>query len=273
MKSIVVPVNFTESSSNAARYAADMALAVQGELHLVHIVQLPVTPAEIPGPDIIFDELQRNGEASLLSLKKELADRTEGYVSVITHMDTGGVEYHLEEYCRRIKPFVVVMGASGNSLERMFAGSNTVRAVRHLPYPVLVIPDKAVFHAIRKIVLACDLEDIASGIPASVSFLRELRDLFSARFEVVNVVTRSEQSEGQAVFEFNSWKDRLQEIYPEVHFVHTSKVDEGINDYLKEHPADLLLVFPKSHSLLEFHRSQTKKVVLHCPIPIMSLHE
>ena len=273
MKPIVVPVNFTGSSSNAARYAADMALAVQGELHLIHVVQFPVTPAEIPTSDIMFEELQRNGETLLEALKKELTDRTNGYVPVSTHMDTGGVEYHLQKYCDRIKPFVVVMGASGNFLERMFAGSNTVRAVHHLPYPVLVIPDKAAFHAIRKIVLACDLDDIASGIPVSVSFLSELRDLFSAHFEVVNVITRSEQSEGQAVFEFDSWKDRLQEIYPEIHFVHTNKVDEGINDYLAGHPADLLLVFPKSHSLLEFHRSQAKKVVLHCPIPVMSLHE
>ena len=47
MKSIVVPIDFSPSSDNAARYAADLALAIKADLHLIHVIQAPVTAAEL----------------------------------------------------------------------------------------------------------------------------------------------------------------------------------------------------------------------------------
>ena len=58
-----------------------------------------------------------------------------------------------------MKPFLVVMGASGQTLDAVAAGSRTGKAMRHLPSPSLIVPGKATFHAIRKIVLACELDD------------------------------------------------------------------------------------------------------------------
>ena len=273
MKSIVVPVNFSDNSSNAARYAADMALAIDADIHLIYVLQFPMTAAEVPMPDYVFEEMQRSGQILLESLSEELVKRTREQVKVTTNMETGGVEYKLEEFCKRLKPFVVVMGASGHTLDTVLAGSSTVKAMRHLPYPLLIIPEKAVFHAIKKIVLACELDDIGSALPVSLPFLKELRNLFGSHFEVVNVATKAEQSEGQAVFQFDSWKDRLQEIFPEVHFIRTDNIEEGINQYLGENHADWLMVFPKKHSFFEFHSSKSKKIAKDCPVPVMSVHE
>ncbi len=44
MKNIIVPVNFSANSDNAALYAADMALAVDAHIHLIYVLRLPVTP-------------------------------------------------------------------------------------------------------------------------------------------------------------------------------------------------------------------------------------
>ncbi|WP_431209551.1 universal stress protein [Puia sp. P3] len=216
MRSIVVPVNFTENSSNAARYAADMALAIDGDIHLIHVFQLPLTTAEFPIPDITIEEMQRNGLNQLNTLMEELRQRTRNQITITSEMTSGSIEHNIEEYCKRQKPFVVVMGASGHSIENALAGSSTVKAMRHLPWPLLVIPENTPFHAIKKIVLACDLDDIGDGIPASFSFLNELTSLFSAKLDIINVATNAERSEGQAVFQFDSWKDRLKEIYPDL---------------------------------------------------------
>jgi len=272
MKSIVVPVNFSDNSSNAARYAADMALAVEADIHLVYVLQIPASVAAVPMPDYVFEEMQRNGEILLGSLSEELVKRTRGQIKVTTDMEIGGVEHKLEEFCSRLKPSVVVMGASGYTLDTIMSGSDVLRAMRHLPYPLLIIPAKTVFHAIKKVVLACELDDIGCGLPVSLPFLKELRDVFGTHFEVVNVATRAEESEGQAVFQFDSWKDRLQEIFPEVHFVRTDTITEGINQYLGDNHADWLMVFPKKHNFFEFHGSKSKKIVNDCPVPVMSVH-
>jgi nucleotide-binding universal stress UspA family protein len=273
MKSIVVPVNFSANSYNAARYATDMALAIDGDIHLIYVFQLPLTTAEMPMPDAAIEEMQRDGLATLNELKVELRQRTRNQVSVTTEMMAGSVVHNLEECCRRQKPFVVVMGASGHSLENAINGSSTVKAMRHLPWPLLVIPENAAFHAIKKIVLACDLDDIGDGIPASLSFLNDVTSLFGARLDLVNVATSAEHSEGEAIFQFDSWKDRLKEIFPDLHFVYSNDITASINQYLIEHNADWLLVFPKKHRLLEFHSSKAKQLVRDCPVPIMSLHE
>lgn len=273
MKSIVVPVNFSAGSANAARYAADLAMAIGGELHLIHVLQLPFTSAEIPMPDDVFEEMRLSAAHELGALAAELAKRTEGKVKIDTCLEAVSVEYKLEKFCRQQEPFIVVMGAEGSFLDRMMGGSHTLNALGHLPYPLLVIPPTATFHAIKKILLACDQGDIESGIGVAPSFLKELRDLFGAHFEVIHVADRKEAGQGQESFEYDAWNRRLQAIYPELHFVHTARISDGIEQYLQHHPADWLMVFPKKHSVPALHSSQAKKIVLHSPVPVMSIHE
>ncbi|MDR3716451.1 MAG: universal stress protein [Puia sp.] len=274
MKTILVPVNFSAGSDNAARYAADMALAIHADLHLIHVLQVPVSMAEIPISDTVFVEMQQTASESLIRLREELVKRTKGQVPISSGIEVGGVEYQVEEYCSRKPPFAVIMGNSGTPMERALAGSRVSVAIHHLPYPLIVVPENASFHDLKRIVLACDVNDMEGGIPVAISFLKELRNIFHARFDVVNISTRKQdrQQEAEASFGFDLWKDRLQEIYPEVHFVRTDKLTDGIGEYLAGHPADLLLVFPKRHSFLEFHASQAKKIAYRSSIPVMSIH-
>lgn len=274
MKTIIVPVNFSASSDNAARYAADMALAIHADLHLIHFVQIQASTSDVPLAGYALAELQESGKEGLQQLRDALIKRTEGKVNIFTYMEVGPVEDRIEEYCAKKMPFIVIMGNAGKSLERALTGSNVSQAIRHLPHPMIVVPENAVFHSIKKIVLACDLDDIAEGVPVSVSFLKEFRHIFGAGFEVINIATgrQDHQEEAEAAFVFNSWKDRLLEIYPEVHFLRMNKVEDGISEYLSNHPADLLLVFPKKHNVFEFHKSHAKKIAFNSSIPVMSIH-
>jgi nucleotide-binding universal stress UspA family protein len=274
MKTIVVPVDFSASSANAARYAADMAKAIHANLHLIHVVQLPISVAEMAMTESLYAEMQEIAAQGLKDLWEELVKRTDGKLHIFTHLEEGALEYRLIEFCNLNPPFLVIMGNSGPSLERVMTGSNVARVIHRLRYPLIVVPVDAVFHPIKKIVLACDLEDLAAGMPVPPSFLKELRDSFGSSFEVINICTATQdhQNEAEAAFEFNSWKARLHEIYPEVHFLRTKKVEKGIDEYLQSHPADLLLVFPKKHGLLEFHSSHSKKIALHSRVPVMSIH-
>lgn len=273
MRSIVVPVNFAPNAANAARYAADIALAIGADLHLIYVMQLPASVSEVPLPESVFDTLRDSGYELLNDLRAELTKRTGGKVGITTDLEIGGTQGKIESYCKQIKPFFVVMGASGDTLENVINGSTTVRAIRHLPYPVLVIPAKATFEAIHKIVVACDKEDIDSGLPDNIVFLKELSGLLKAQLVVVHVLTNGEESAAEAIEEYNVWKNDVNAFNPEIDFVRRTRVDEGINEYLASHAADWLMVFPKSHSVLEFHKSRAKQIVQSCTVPVMSLHE
>jgi len=272
MKKIVVPVNFTAGSTNAANYAADMARSIGADLHLLHVLGIPASTGEMPMTEYVFEEMQQVGVRGLKELWEELVKRTEGKVNIFTDMEIGSVEARIEAYCIKNQPFLVIMSASGDSLQRLLAGGSTARAIRHLPYPMIVVPDNAAFHPIKKIVLACDLDDITGGVPVSLTFLKELKELFQAGFEVVNIDTGRQIAEERTVFEYDAWKQQFHEAFPEVHFVETNKVEDGVNQYAGDAGADLLLVFPKRHRFLEFHKSQAKRIALHSPVPVMSIH-
>ncbi|MHA4808619.1 universal stress protein [Flavitalea flava] len=273
MKTIVVPVNFSVCSNNAARYAADMAQSIQADLHLIHVVEMPVTPAEIPMSDAIFEEMLKNGAEGLQEIWEELLKRTKGKQNIFISLETGSLEYRLEQFCARKNPFAVIMGNSVPSFETLLAGRKTQVAIHNLHYPLIIVPAKSSFQPIKKIVLACDPKDLTAGM--QVAFLNELREIFSASLEVIHISTgeKDRQLEGQTVFAYNSRKDNFRDIFPDVHFIHAEKVEEGLNEYVEKNQIDLLLVFPKKHSLLEFHRSHAKKIAAHCSVPVMSIHE
>ncbi|HLI93623.1 MAG TPA: universal stress protein [Puia sp.] len=260
MKNIIATVDFTETSNNAARYAADLAFAIGAELHLVHVLDYKSIYPEIPVPDYVLDEVRNNGFGSLDKLVAELKARTGQKISIATDLETGPVERQIREFCRWKKPFLVVRGAARGETPE----------IGRLPFPLLTIPAGAVFHSVRNIVIACDEEEINNGMPVPMEFLLELRNQLQAHFDVLHVASRREES---ATISFQQWRATLTEKFPEIHFVSAPTVDQGVKEYLDHHSVDWLVVFPKKGGLFGFRKSASAKIVLHCPVPVMSYKE
>jgi nucleotide-binding universal stress UspA family protein len=270
MKPLIVPTNFSASSVNAAKYAASMALAMETDLYLIHVLQLPASNAEVPLTEEIFEGMQQSGEQELENLKLELQKQTKGGVNIFTLLEMGSVENQVVEFCKRKAPFAVVMGIKKGSAERFLFGSNALFAISHLQYPLFVIPEGTSFQSLRKIVLAYDLSSWNKNIP--VSYLKELQQIFHADFDVLNINTKKIE-DLQSNQEFLFIKDMLYDLRPTYHFKFANTVEEGINKFLGENNADLLLLLPKHHSIFEFHKSLTKKMAMNAGLPVMTIHE
>ncbi len=256
MKTVVVPVNFSPWALNAARYAADLALAIKADIRLIHVIQAPVYSAN----------------NSLQQLQAELDQRTGHQVNIVTTLATGSIEAKIKEICQEIKPHVIVLGATGPTLEKFWAGSPVAFLLHDLKDPVLVVPEDATFQPFRRILLACDLEDIGSAIPDLLPLLKNLSASFGCRIDLITVETRKMLTEEQYVFEPGCWKDQLKDLDPHIHYLRKSTVEEGIHEYLSFNDADLIMVFPKNHGLFDFHLSQSRKMAQHNSIPVLSLH-
>jgi len=272
MRTLVVPVDGSENSINAAHYAADMALAIEADIQLLHVVQIFVTPSIVP-MGYMVEDMEKAGGTLLETLSSDLKQRTHGQTTINTLLEVGSVELKIDAVCRRIRPFAVVMGAPEGSYTRALTGSPAVNAARRLPYPVLVIPPGAAFRRVRTVVLACHAKDLEGEIPLTASFLQQLKQLFDARFDIVHIEVDTDAKEGLQSFGLYRWKKALEQVNPGLHFVHSATVPEGVDKYLAENSADWLMLFPEKHNLLEFHKSRSKSLILHCPIPVMSLSE
>ncbi len=123
MKSIVVPTNFSPCAADAARYAADMAQAISADLHLIHVIQVPVNSAELVMTQYLYEEMVEAANISLQQLKADLNRRTNHQIRIDTTLEAGNIGAKVRERCQQVKAYAIVLGAAKASLEKFLAGS------------------------------------------------------------------------------------------------------------------------------------------------------
>lgn len=274
MKTIIVPTDFSPVSVNAINYAADMAQSIKASIILLNVYQVPVTFTEVPVVSLSIEEMKQASEEKLEKMKKDLDHVTSGRLKIYTESRLGEVVDEIESLCKNVQPFAVVMGTKGASgLERLFLGSNTLTAIRHLSWPVIVVPPGAVFSAIRKIGFACDFSEVVESTPGDK--IVEVCQAFGAQLHVLNVDYKSRHFKPETPEESLLLHTMLEEIHPVYDYIEHPDVVEGIHQFAETKGFDLLLTIPKKHRLLSglFEKSHTRELVFHSHIPIMCLHE
>lgn len=274
MKTIICPIDFSEPANNAARYAADMAAALDMSVCLLHVCPLPVTIAEVPLPPFPFDQTISEAKEKIAALKDQLLYRVQDRIAIHTEVRQGFLIKEITAYCEQLQPYAVVMGTEkAKGIERMIEGASTFSAITQLPWPVIVVPEEAVFTGIKKIALACDLQDVVETIPEKE--ITTLVKSFQAALHVLHVGGEAGSFTPAQVAESGLLQEMLSPLHPTYHFMEGDKVEETLVEFLDRHDFDMLFVFPKQHSLLErvWRHSRSKRLVMQSHIPIAALHE
>lgn len=273
MKVIIVPTDFSETARNAMNYAADLAVSVNASISLLHVVQLPAS--EIPVTGEVLNQWAADAQKEFDKLRTAIAERTNGKVKVYDEIRTGFLMAELQDYCDRLKPYAVVMGTQGSgAVERFIFGSSTIGAMKHLDWPLMVIPPDAQFKQIRKIGLACDLKKVVKTTP--VDEIKSLVKEFGASLVVIHVNTDDDYKYGPAIVDQSSLlQEMLDELHPTYRFLDGGDIEKNLEEVVKQGDVDLLIVIPKKHNVINriFRKSQSKQIAMHTHVPIMSLHE
>ena len=268
MKTILAPVDFSASSTNAAKYAADLALSIAAELTLFHVLQVPAAGSQTPKGKPVVAELRASVLERLNDLKKSLSLQIQDKTTVLLDTGSGSVVSRISEYCREKGPFIVVMGINRNSGSENFPESVSLSAVNHTLYPLIIVPEHVRFQPIHKIGLALDKTFMP---PFPFEYLKKLQLSFSAKIDVLYVSPVNHRVPDSERIKY--LKKELDDIEPDFHFISTNELEEGMNKLLEETKVNLLLLIPKFHPFFEFHKSQSRKLILNCPVPVMTIHE
>ena len=272
MKTIVVPIDFSPISLNAANYAVEMARFIKADLSLVHICLLPITYGEMTYSLENTDSLVTDAEEKILRIKNDLSVKCGGKVNIITEIKMAfTVIGELANYCSSKKPYAVVMGTQGaTALERTLFGSNTIMAIKHLAYPVIAVPPKAKFHAIKKIGMACDLKKVDANIPFSQ--LRSLITQFNAELYILHINAKGYTAEKTT--ETRAIQNMLYDLHPHYRFIDSDDTEIALEQFAQTIKLDLLITVPKRHNIIDkiFHKSHTKKLVVQTHLPVMAIH-
>lgn len=272
MKTILVATDFSPAATNAANYAAEMALVINADILLLHVFQLPVGYLEVPIA-VNLGDMQMNAEKQLNHLKEQLSKKTNNKLRIATEVRVGSLFAELKNVCESVAPYTVIMGSQGTTAaEHLFFGSNTVHTMKHLAWPLITVPDGLIFSSIKKIGIACDFEKVADTI--RVDEIKMLIHDFNAELHILNTGSKKEFNPG-LISESRSLQEMLGVLKPNFHFITNENTDLGIIDFAEKNHIDLLIVFPKRHGLLDkiIHKSHTKQLVLHSYVPVMALHK
>ena len=275
MKTIIVATDFSPVSTNAMNFATDMAMAIDASILLFHAYNIPVSYSDVPVMLVSVDELKKSSEMQLSTLKDKINHITSGKLKIYTEARMGNTVDELEELCKKIQPFAVVMGAKGTSgIEKVVFGSTTLTAIRHLTWPIICVPPGKVYgNGIKKIGFACDFKHVVETTP--VHFIKQIVKEFGAELHILNVDYKNKQFRPDTPEQSFLLHNLLEEEKPIYHFINSIDTEDGINEFAEVNNLDLLIAIPKKHKLLDgiFKTSSTKQLVFQSHIPVMCVHE
>jgi nucleotide-binding universal stress UspA family protein len=274
MENIIVAVDFSKVSLNAARYALQMAGFYNARLWVYHSYQIPVTATEIGYPFVNAAELQNVADFEMQELVKELSGMPGQTVSIEGKVELIRLVDGLTSFCAEKKVDMLVMGITGKgALQRLLIGSNTLHAIQHLHCPVLIVPGGASFSSMSKIGLAADFENPMSE--ATIEMVNSLATTFNAALYVINVDWNNRHDSVASKQQQALLHQRL--TAKTVHFrsLQSEHVSTAINEFTITENIDLLITLPKKHNLVEklFSLTHTPELLHHTQVPVLCIHE
>lgn len=141
LRRILVPVDFSECSRKAVRYAVSLARQFQAEITLLHVVVSIPTPPQAAAleSEPLVAHYREDASSQLSKWRLDIA-------AVPAHAavrDGTSAHFEIVTFARECNSDLIVIGNQGRTgLARMFLGSTAEQVVRHAPCPVLVIRDR-----------------------------------------------------------------------------------------------------------------------------------
>jgi nucleotide-binding universal stress UspA family protein len=261
MKTVIVPVDFSATSLNAAHYAANMlATSYDTDLILYHM----------------YEKKNEEGEVNkeLSNLQNELSKNCPLRMETIAVCGDDLIN-EIERVVHHRHASFVVMGITGKTaLEKVFIGSNTLKLIDKNVVPVLIIPPGASFKGVKNIALTSDFKNVRVTTPSVP--IKSVLELFRPALHIVNVDSAHYVS---LTAEYQKERAIMQEMFsaynPEFYFIGRYDFFEAIEQFTIDKNIDILVTIPRQHSFLNgiFRGHHTKKLVYHSHVPVLAVHE
>ena len=261
MTTVIVPVDFSQTSLNAARYAAQLLTGQKNvSIILYHSYTKPVEA--------------EHAKAAVENIKTELITDRDLQIEALAFEEPDFVD-GLEKTARHRHADLIIMGITGKSaLTQVFFGSNTLKMAERKVCPVLIVPESATFSKLKNVMLTSDFKNTLESTPSGL--IKDFLDAFKPQLHIVNVdnehyISLTENYEAEK----RELKNMFADYNPEFYFMRLFDVDEAINLFAESRNIDLIIAIQKNRSFIGklLSGSRTKTLTYHSKLPIMIMHE
>lgn len=270
MKRIMIATDFSEPARHAARYGCKLAEKLGAEVILFHSFLAPVPTPHSTLITMNYEEVKK-AQDELLRYEAELLDPNGSLIRERILVE-GLADEEIPQAMNDSHAELLILGYKGaGAISRFLLGSTAKKLCRKADFPLLVVPEDVHTTDIKSITFASDtdttmdihlldpMKEIALAYGAAVYILKVMDDEEDAALEVLTRPTR--------------WDRYLEEIGATWNFRVDDDVVDGINTFVKEHHADLMVMIPHRHNLLErlFLGSHAQDMIHQAIVPLLLL--
>ena len=285
MKTILVPVDFSDTSKNAAAYALNLASVVEAKkVILYHAFELttiaspsmmtdtgaiPITALPVMSMEMM-EEISNN---NMRYFSESLQDICPAGV-VVEKKTEPATLLDINEISKETGADLIVMGVEGlGKFEEALVGSMEISIVKISRVPVIIVPPDAKYTSVRNIMLASDLEKVAETIP--VQPIKTLLNATKAQLYVVTIYENDKDISAEKTYQKELLHSLLKEYEPSFYLKSNDSFINGINDFVETNKINMIIAIPKKHGFFEglFKERHTKMLAFHSHIPLMYIHE
>lgn len=290
LRKILVPIDFSLPSQNAARFAVMLAAKSDSEVKLLHVFNSPVVDM-IPFTDVASIQIDFDMNYNLLhktakeKLAKFYADLLEfakqigaENVPIGYTLREGYAAYGIIETSQKYKPGIIVMGTKGEgfrSTELVGSVASEVSEETHLP--LLVIPEKAVLKGVDEVKNILYATNYDESDYISIRKLLRIVSPFNIKLFCVHVSDKPDSPAIKA--QSSSLKDYFKVINPsmtvECSIIESNDMVKTFTDIIKEKNINLVALTTIKRSLIFklFNPSLSKQMLYQSDVPVLLFHE
>lgn len=261
MKTVIVPLDFSETSFNAAHYAANMYKNREDVALILYHFYHDAEDKEVTHH--YLDTLQSELAVDSTTLTQSVTESGDNFID------------SLSAFAHVKSAYMIVMGLTGKTkLEQRFSGTNTLKMAEKNVCPVLIVPEDAAYVSISNVLITSQMKYV-EDTPVLLAVKRVLTDFRPA----VHILNVDESHYISLTSDFKAERDKMEALLidfkPEFYFMRLFDFHESVNLFAHDKEIDMIIIGPQHHSFYEklFKTQHTKKMIYQSKVPVLAVHE
>ena len=271
MKRILVPTDFSENAEHALKVAAQIARDTNGEIFLVHMLEIPSQMADAVSGGAAIPEIALFINKAHEKLEEVL---TRDYLEGVKVSEAVKLESAFEGIIQSSKKYdidLVVMGSHGTSgFQELLIGSTTEKIVRTSEAPVLVIKHDTNNFQTDRFVFASDFsKEVKKPFEKIIAFA----NIFGSHLDLVMINTPNSFKTSHAAQKI--MKDFVADFSItnySLHIYNDTNIETGVLNFASSVNADLIGMCTHGRTSLYhfFNGSISEGLVNHARKPVVT---
>ncbi|MBK7309917.1 MAG: universal stress protein [Bacteroidia bacterium] len=267
MRTVIAGTDFSTSSINACRYAAELAQISKCKLIIFNLFVAPVIHSNIGLYGFSYESIKKTSkdrtDKLITQLKREFPK-----INISVFATNGAFENELKKFTKAHKVEAAVMGLETKKrISKFIYGSHGINLVGKIDCPVIIVPSGYRTHKFSRVLLAVDNNEklIKSSLKGFERFIKDT----GSRIKVLHVRTDDE------IFHPVTNTVSINKRKLAIDTIRAKDIQDGVKKYCSLGDISLVAIISKKHSLFYnlFSESNTKKIAFVSKLPVMSIHE